>query len=61
MFYDKAIEFGGFPSGEHGIGYIKRKYLDKQLGEKQMELMQGIKKVFDPNCILNPDKVVAAY
>lgn len=61
LFYDKAIEFGGFPSGEHGIGYVKRKYLDKQLGETQMQLMQGIKKVFDPNCILNPDKVVAAY
>lgn len=57
MFYEKAIEFGGFPSGEHGIGYIKRKYLINQLGDTQINLMRGIKKVFDPKCILNPDKV----
>jgi glycolate oxidase len=58
--YDKADEFGGLVSGEHGIGYAKKKYMKKMLGEKQVELMKGIKSVFDPNHILNPDKVIDA-
>ena len=44
-------------SGEHGIGFVKRDYLTKRLGSVQMELMQRIKKAFDPNGILNPQKV----
>ena len=55
--YSKAIEVGGLVSGEHGIGYDKKAYMRKQLGETQVELMNGIKKVFDPNNILNPHKV----
>lgn len=35
----------------------KKIYMKKQLGEKQINLMNGIKKVFDPNNILNPGKV----
>lgn len=58
VLYRKAEEMGGLVSGEHGIGYAKRKYMARQLGEKQMELMRGIKKAFDPNGILNPHKVV---
>ena len=57
LLYNKAIELGGFPSGEHGIGYIKKPYLENQLGQTQINLMRGIKKVFDPNSILNPNKV----
>ena len=56
--YDKAFSFGGLVSGEHGIGYAKKTYLEQQLGEKQMILLRGIKQVFDPNNILNPGKVV---
>ena len=56
--YKKAAEFGGLVSGEHGIGFAKRDYLHEQLGEAQMRLMRGIKKVFDPNGILNPGKIV---
>lgn len=56
--YDKANEMGGLVSGEHGIGFAKRQYMDRVLGNKQLELMRGIKNVFDPNKILNPDKVV---
>ncbi|MDO4940856.1 MAG: FAD-binding oxidoreductase [Erysipelotrichaceae bacterium] len=57
MLYNKANEFDGHVSGEHGIGYAKRKYLANQVGEQQIQLMQGIKKVFDPKEILNPGKV----
>ncbi|MBM4763832.1 FAD-binding oxidoreductase [Bacillus sp. B15-48] len=55
--YDKATEFGGQVSGEHGIGLGKVEYLEKSLGDVNMRLMQDIKRVFDPNLILNPGKV----
>lgn len=55
--YQKAVELGGLVSGEHGIGYAKKGYLKKQLGETSIGLMQGIKQVFDPKNILNPGKV----
>ena len=55
--YSKAEELGGLVSGEHGIGYAKKEYLKKQYGETPIELMQGIKKVFDPKNILNPGKI----
>ena len=56
--YEQAIKLGGQVSGEHGIGHAKKRYLKQSVGEVQMELMQGIKRVFDPNGILNPGKVV---
>ena len=55
--YRRAREVGGLVSGEHGIGFAKKSYLIEQLGETQVSLMNGIKKVFDPNNILNPGKV----
>ena len=55
--YAKARELGGMVSGEHGIGYAKKDYLKRQLGETPIALMQGIKKVFDTKNILNPGKV----
>lgn len=55
--YQKAMDLGGQISGEHGIGMGKAKYLRQALGETNIRLMQGIKQVFDPKNILNPDKV----
>ena len=55
--YDKALELGGEISGEHGVGFSKVKYLRNSIGETGMALQQGIKKVFDPNMILNPGKI----
>lgn len=48
---------GGLVSGEHGIGSGKVKYLVESVGETNMALMEGIKRVFDPKMILNPGKV----
>ncbi len=56
--YEKAFSFGGLVSGEHGIGYAKREYMKKQLGDRQLMIMKGIKSTFDPNNILNPGKVI---
>ena len=55
--YERANAVGGLVSGEHGIGFAKKGYMKQQLGDVQIELMNGIKKVFDPNNILNPGKV----
>ena len=56
--YKKSREMGGLVSGEHGIGLDKKEYLYEVLGKEQIEIMKGLKKVFDPNGILNPGKVV---
>ena len=55
--YKQAVACGGLVSGEHGIGRGKIPYLRQSVGEVNMALMEGIKKVFDPNLILNPGKV----
>jgi glycolate oxidase len=52
-----SIELGGTISGEHGIGYVKAPYLDYAIDRPTLEIMKGIKKVFDPNGILNPGKM----
>ncbi len=57
MMYARADELNGLVSGEHGIGYAKKRYLLETCGEKQVELMRGIKRAFDPNGILNPGKL----
>ncbi|MEO8961378.1 MAG: FAD-linked oxidase C-terminal domain-containing protein [Ginsengibacter sp.] len=48
---------GGTISGEHGIGVVQKNFLDIVFDEKHLELMRGIKKVFDPNNILNAGKI----
>ena len=57
IIYKKATDCGGLVSGEHGIGSGKVKYLAQSVGETNMALMEGIKRVFDPKMILNPGKV----
>jgi glycolate oxidase len=52
--YSATIKLGGVITGEHGIGQIRNKDLDLVLDQKQFVLMAGIKKLFDPNNILNP-------
>ncbi len=51
-------ELGGLPSGEHGIGVLKRPYLQRFLPGRALELMRAVKAAFDPLGILNPGKVV---
>ncbi len=57
LMYGRARELCGLVSGEHGIGYAKKRYMKDTAGERQVELMRGIKQVFDPKGILNPGKL----
>jgi len=52
-----TVSLGGTLSGEHGIGIAKRPYMPIAMKEINLELMRGIKKVFDPKGILNPGKI----
>lgn len=55
--FQKVHELKGTISGEHGIGWIQRQYMDIKFDEEQLQLMRGVKAVFDPNGILNPSKI----
>ena len=52
-----SVALGGTISGEHGIGYVKAQYLEYAIDKPTLEIMKGIKKVFDPKGILNPGKM----
>ena len=52
-----SVALGGSISGEHGIGYVKAAYLDMAVDAPTLSIMKEIKKVFDPNGILNPGKM----
>lgn len=56
--YGKAIELGGVISGEHGIGKTKLDELEMCIDPKSLELMRGLKRLFDPNNVLSPDSAV---
>ncbi|MBM3302808.1 MAG: FAD-binding protein, partial [Deltaproteobacteria bacterium] len=56
--YEAGAAMGGTISGEHGLGFDKKKFLPIVMDTKQIEIMRGIKRVFDPNNILNPGKVI---
>ena len=55
--FQLSVDLGGTISGEHGIGYVKAPYLEYAIDRPTLEIMKGIKKVFDPNGILNPGKM----
>jgi len=58
--YAIATKAGGVISGEHGIGKIRTGKLEIVISKKEFELMQNIKRVFDPNGILNPGTTISA-
>jgi glycolate oxidase len=55
--FQLCVSLGGTISGEHGIGLVQKKYLEIAQTKAQIDLQVGIKKVFDPNLILNPGKI----
>jgi glycolate oxidase len=52
-----ALELGGTLSGEHGVGTLKRPYMQQALGPLSIEIQKRIKQALDPLNILNPGKI----
>ena len=58
--FELTVSLGGTISGEHGIGYVQKDYMDIPFTPTSLSLMRQVKQVFDPNGILNPDKIFSA-
>ncbi|TPD66046.1 FAD-binding oxidoreductase [Flavobacterium microcysteis] len=56
--FELTVSLKGTLSGEHGIGYVQKNYMDIAFSQTQLLLMKNIKQCFDPNSILNPGKVL---
>ncbi len=55
--FELTVSLGGTISGEHGIGLVQKEYMSIKYSEINLNLMRGIKKVFDENGIMNPGKI----
>ncbi len=55
--FELTVALKGTLSGEHGIGYVQKNYMDIAFNKSQLLLMKGVKDIFDPNGILNPGKI----
>ena len=55
--FTEVVRMGGTISGEHGIGLVQKPYMDIAFPAVSLNIMREIKKVFDPNGILNPGKI----
>jgi glycolate oxidase len=55
--FELTTNLGGTISGEHGIGLVQKEFMPIKYSEISLNLMRGIKQVFDPNGIMNPGKI----
>lgn len=55
--FELCVRLGGTLSGEHGIGYVQKRYMPIAFSETELNLQKNIKQLFDPNGILNPGKI----
>ncbi len=55
--FNLCIDLKGTISGEHGIGYVQKSYMDIPFSPVELALQKNIKKLFDPKGIMNPNKV----
>jgi glycolate oxidase len=55
--FDEAIRLGGTITGEHGVGVAKKPFLPRFAGDAQMRVLRALRRVLDPEGILNPGKV----
>lgn len=55
--FSVVVELGGTLSGEHGIGYVQKNYMDVAFSDAVLDHLWGVKKTFDPQLIMNPGKV----
>jgi len=59
LLIERALALGGTCTGEHGVGFGKLKYLEREHGEAAMATMRAIKHALDPDDLMNPGKTVA--
>jgi glycolate oxidase len=55
--FELTVSLGGTISGEHGIGLVQKEFMAIKFSQIHLDLMRGMKQVFDPNGILNPGKI----
>jgi glycolate dehydrogenase FAD-linked subunit len=55
--FETAVELGGTLSGEHGIGLLKKQFMELDVGPATLAVMRAIKDAIDPHGIMNPGKV----
>jgi len=55
--FSETLRLGGTISGEHGVGLTKAEYIEMEIMHAEMDLMRGVKKLFDHKNIMNPGKV----
>ena len=53
-----CVEAGGTITGEHGVGVDKRGYMRLVHGDVELDAMRAVKRLFDPNGLFNPGKVL---
>ncbi|MGZ3770482.1 MAG: FAD-binding oxidoreductase [Bdellovibrio sp.] len=58
LVFETVKKYKGSISAEHGVGLTKKSFLSYTRSEAEIEIMRGIKKVFDPDNIMNPGKVL---
>ncbi|MDI9310073.1 MAG: FAD-linked oxidase C-terminal domain-containing protein [Limnohabitans sp.] len=56
--FELTVSLKGTLSGEHGIGWVQKNYMDIAFSKIHLELMEQIKYIFDPNNIMNPGKIL---
>ncbi len=56
--FELTVALKGTLSGEHGIGFVQKNYMDIAFSNVQLQLLKGIKQLFDPKNIMNPGKVL---
>lgn len=55
---DAALDLGGTITGEHGVGVLKQRWLERELGPDVVDLQRRVKEAFDPEGILNPERAI---
>lgn len=56
--FELTVKLGGTLSGEHGIGWVQKEYMDIAFSNTEIEIQRKIKDIFDPTGILNPSKIL---
>jgi len=54
---EKVLVMKGTLSGEHWIGIAKKRFMPLEISPENLRLQMGIKRLFDPNVVLNPGKI----